>query len=275
MYGVFALFFALSAVLPMLEQKGFVTQVLYENAPTVLSFAPFFAVGLFACLKGFRSIGRICDLALPVFVVCYAVLMLLALPYADLSELLPAGQNGAGILRGWVYGLTRYTDCLYPLFFLGHFDYEKGGTAKMMGAFAFGTAAAMFFLAVFYGIFSDIAVLQQNALAQVSKYTTAFTLLGRVDLIFIIAMTLLLVFAMCVPLQMCTHCVCESLRCKPALPAFALNLLMLALAVMLNYSFREVQTLYAEKLWIVFAVLCYAVPAAALLLRRKRKGEKK
>ena len=33
------------------------------------------------------------------------------------------------------------------------FDYEKGGTAKMMGAFAFGTAAAMFFLAVFYGIF--------------------------------------------------------------------------------------------------------------------------
>ena len=85
----------------------------------------------------------------------------------------------------------------------------------------------------------------------------------------------MLVFAMCVPLQMCTHCVCESLRCKPALPAFALNLLMLALAVMLNYSFREVQTLYAEKLWIVFAVLCYAVPAAALLLRRKRKGEKK
>ena len=251
------------------------TQVLYETAPTVLSFAPFFAVGLFACLKGFRSIGRICDLALPVFVVCYAVLMLLALPYADLSELLPAGQNGAGILRGWVYGLTRYTDCLYPLFFLGHFDYEKGGTAKMMGAFAFGTAAAMFFLAVFYGIFSDIAVLQQNALAQISKYTTAFTLLGRVDLIFIIAMTLLLVFAMCVPLQMCTHCVCESLRCKPALPALVLNLLMLALAVMLNYSFREVQTLYAEKLWIVFAVLCYAVPAAALLLRKKRKGEKK
>lgn len=66
---------------------------------------------------------------------------------------------------------------------------------------------------------------------------------------------------------------------KPAVQAraaaFALNLLMLALAVMLNYSFREVQTLYAEKLWIVFAVLCYAVPAAALLLRRKRKGEKK
>ena len=42
-YGAFALYFFASALLPLLEQKNFVLQVLYENASTLLSFAPFFA----------------------------------------------------------------------------------------------------------------------------------------------------------------------------------------------------------------------------------------
>ena len=42
-YGIFALFFALSALLPLMEQKGFVTQIFYENIPSVIAFAPFSA----------------------------------------------------------------------------------------------------------------------------------------------------------------------------------------------------------------------------------------
>ena len=38
-YGIFALFFALSALLPLMEQKGFVTQIFYENIPSVIAFA--------------------------------------------------------------------------------------------------------------------------------------------------------------------------------------------------------------------------------------------
>lgn len=276
-YGLFALFFALSSILPLLEQKGFVTQVLYENAPTILSFAPFFAVGLFACTKGFKSIGRIADVALPVFAICYAALMLLAAPQADFANLLPIGGGGgaAPVVRGWIYGLARYTDCLFPLFFLGHFDYEKGGTAKVMIAFAAGAAATLLFLAVFYAIFADIAMMQQNAVAQISKYTTAYTSLGRIDLLFIIALSLVLVFSLCIPLQMCTHCARTAFGCKPLIPAIAVNVVLLVLAAVLNYSFREVQTVFAEYMWLAFAVICYAVPLAALLLRRKPRESKK
>lgn len=99
-YGIFALFFALSALLPLMEQKGFVTQIFYENIPSVIAFAPFFGVSFFACVKGFKTIGRAADIALPVFATCFAVIILLALPEADFSALLPVGGGGEGIFRG-------------------------------------------------------------------------------------------------------------------------------------------------------------------------------
>lgn len=271
-YGAFALFFAASALLPLLEQKGFVTQVLYENAPSVLSFAPFFALSLFACMRGLKSIGRIADIALPLFAVCFAVLILLALPQADFAALLPLfGRGAAPVLRGWQYGIARYTDCLFPLFFLGHFRTEKGGTAKVMLSFAAGALATLLFLAVFYAVFADIAPLQQNALAQIAKYTTAFTSLGRIDLLPAIALSLVLAFALCIPLQLSTHCACTAIGCRPLWPALAVNGALLALTIFFNYSFREVQAAFAEVLWPVFGVFCYLVPLLALLLRREKR----
>lgn len=54
-----------------------------------------------------------------------------------------------------------------------------------------------------------------------------------------------------------------------------MNVVLLVLAAVLNYSFREVQTVFAEYMWLAFAVICYAVPLAALLLRRKPRESKK
>lgn len=271
-YGIFALFFALSALLPLMEQKGFVTQIFYENIPSVIAFAPFFGVSFFACVKGFKTIGRAADIALPVFAACFAVIILLALPEADFSALLPVGGGGEGIFRGSLYGLNWYTECLYPLFFLGHFEREKGAWRKVGLSFLLGGAALLLFLGTFYGIFADIAVQQQNAIAQISKYTTAFTSLGRIDLLFIFALALVLVFALCIPAQLCVHCACRALGgVNPLLPAAALNLLLLVFIVFFKYSYLELQTFFTQSLWYVFAFFAYVLPAAALLLRKEAR----
>ena len=271
-YGIFALFFALSALLPLMEQKGFVTQIFYENIPSVIAFAPFFGVSFFACVKGFKTIGRAADIALPVFATCFAVIILLALPEADFSALLPVGGGGEGIFRGSLYGLNWYTECLYPLFFLGHFKREKGAWRKVGLSFLLGGAALLLFLGTFYGIFADIAVQQQNAIAQISKYTTAFTSLGRIDLLFIFALALVLVFALCIPAQLCVHCICKALGgIGPLLPAAALNLLLLVFIVFFKYSYLELQTFFTQSLWYVFAFFAYVLPAAALLLRKETR----
>ena len=269
-YGLFALFFAFSALLPLMEQKGFVAQVFYENIPSFIAFAPLFGVSFFACVKGFKTIGRAADIALPVFAVCFAVILLLALPEADFSALLPVG--GDGVFRGSLYGLNWYTECLYPLFFLGHFEREKGAWWKAGLSFLCGAAATLGFLAIFYGIFADIAVRQQNAIAQISKYTTSFTSLGRIDLLFIFALALVLVFALCIRAQLSVHCACKALGgVNPLLPAAALNILLLVLIVFFKYSYLELQTFFTRSLWPVFIIFAYVLPAAALLLRKKAR----
>ena len=269
-YGLFALFFAFSALLPLMEQKGFVAQVFYENIPSFIAFAPLFGVSFFACVKGFKTIGRAADIALPVFAVCFAVILLLALPEADFSALLPVG--GDGVFRGSLYGLNWYTECLYPLFFLGHFEREKGAWWKAGLSFLCGAAATLGFLAIFYGIFADIAVQQQNAIAQISKYTTSFTSLGRIDLLFIFALALVLVFALCIPAQLSVHCACKALGgVNPLLPAAALNILLLVLIVFFKYSYLELQTFFTRSLWPVFIIFAYVLPAATLLLRKKAR----
>ncbi len=276
LYGLFGLFFALSALLPLMEQKNFVTVELYENVPPVISFAPFFALCFFACTKGFKSIGRVADIALPVFVFCFAAILLLALPQADFAALLPIGASGAkGIFGGALQGLNWYTDCLYPLFFLGHFEYEKGAAGKVLGSYAAGSAAVLVFLAVFYGTYSDIAILQYNTLAQISKYATAGTSLGRVDLLFVFSLVLVLIFYCCVPVQMCVHCISKAIGCPPVWPAAVVNLLLLAFTIFFNYSFAELQTVFTQKLWFVFALFAYVLPVCSLLLRRTANSPQK
>ena len=57
------------------------------------------------------------------------------------------------------------------------------------------------------------------------------------------------------------------------LPAAAVNILLLALTVFFNYSFLELQTLFTQRLWFLFALFAYALPAAALLLKRRGAHE--
>ncbi len=268
-YLLFALFFAFSALLPILEQRGFVLQVFYENVPSFLSFLPFFLVSLFACAKGLRSMGRAADLALPVFAVCFGVLFLMAVTEGEYAALLPLFGAGTGILRGGAFGLPWYAGGAYMLFFLGNFRCEKGAAGKILLSYAAGALAVLAFLAAFYAIFSDIALLQQNALAHLSKYATAFTSLGRIDLFFVFALTLVLLFALCIPLQMSVHCICTALSCKPLVPALAINALLLALTLFFNQSYLEIQTLMTQKLWIVYAFFAMILPYVTLFLRRK------
>lgn len=91
------------------------------------------------------------------------------------------------------------------------------------------------------------------------------------DYLFIFAIALVMIFRLCVPVQMCVHCVCKTLGCKPLIPSAVINVLLLALTIFFNYSFLELQTLFTQKLWFIFALFAYLLPAAALLLKRRER----
>ena len=274
LYVLLALFLLFSAALPVLEQKIFVMQVLYENVPSLLSFTPFFAVCCFACVKGLKTIGRIADISLPVFALAFTALILLALPHADLGALQPAGAAGVrGIFTGSLFGLPWFTECLFPLLFLGHFRYEKGGMWKVLASFAAGAGAVLLYLAVFYGIFEELSILSQYPLAHIAKYSTIYTTLGRADFLFIFSIALVCIFYLCIPVQLSVHCFRKAFpHLAPVFPAAGANLLLLVLAIVFNYSFNAVQTFMMRYAFPVFLLFCYALPLLSLLLRKKPKA---
>ena len=274
-YCVLALFLLFAALLPVLEQRIFVTQVLYENEPSVLAFTPFFIVSFYAGMRGLKTLGRAADIALPLFAVSFTVLLLLAAPHADLGALLPVGRTGTGLYRGALYGLNWYADCIAPLFFLGNFKPEKKQFAKVGIAFAAGAAAVLLFLALFYGVFEDIAVLRQNSVAHISKYTTSFTSLGRIDFLFVFCLTIIQIFNLCVPVQLSTYCLRTALPRLPAVVfAAGTNLALLLSMFLLQDSFLDVQDFITQKMWAVFLAFCYILPVAAhLLCGRKRRAD--
>lgn len=217
---LFAVFFIVAAALPIMEQKSFVLTVFYENVPSFISFAPFFALSLFASIKGIKSIGRMADVLMPIFVVSFAAIIVFSLPEAEFGELLPvlSATPPSKLFHSSYTSLSWYTDCVFLLFFMGHYRYEKGSTLKVMISYGVGAVLTLVFLAVFYDIFGSIALRQQYTLSQISKYTTTFSSLGRIDFVFIYALTLVLVFYLMLPLVLCVHCVKKTIGCKALYP---------------------------------------------------------
>lgn len=150
-YGLFAVFFIVAAALPIMEQKSFVLTVFYENVPSFISFAPFFALSLFASIKGIKSIGRMADVLMPVFVVSFAAIIVFSLPEAEFGELLPvlSATPPSKLFHSSYTSLSWYTDCVFLLFFMGHYRYEKGSTLKVMISYGVGAVLTLVFLAVF------------------------------------------------------------------------------------------------------------------------------
>ena len=272
-YGLFAVFFIVAAALPIMEQKSFVLTVFYENVPSFISFAPFFALSLFASIKGIKSIGRMADVLMTIFVVSFAAIIVFSLPEAEFGELLPvlSATPPSKLFHSSYTSLSWYTDCVFLLFFMGHYRYEKGSTLKVMISYGVGAVLTLVFLAVFYAIFGSIALRQQYTLSQISKYTTTFSSLGRIDFVFIYALTLVLVFYLMLPLVLCVHCVKKTIGCKALYPALAVNGILFLFVMLFTRSFNAMQKFMTQKMGLFFILFCYVVPLLAWFLRKEKK----
>ena len=183
------LFLLYCALLPILEQKLFVQSIFYDTLPSLIAFAPFFIFSAYLCAKQLSSLGRVWDIIAPISIVGFFGIIVLAVGNADFGALMPVGAGGGkAFLRGTAYTMLWFYDSLLVLMLMGRFEYKKGMAWKAAVFYLVGAAAVLFFLAVFYGIFSDIAIRQIFAFAKISRYFSAITVLGRIDYIFIYAL---------------------------------------------------------------------------------------
>jgi len=274
-FGALACFFAFCAILPLYEQKLFVQSTFYDTLPSTLSFAPFFLLSSFLCFYPIAKQGRMWDLLAPLFLVGYLGIAVFAWGEADFAALLPVGSSGASaVFKGAVFTQAWYFDAPLVLMLAGKYEYRKGLALKGTLCYAAGMLLVLLFLALFYGVFSEIALRQYFALAKISKYFSGITVLGRIDYLFIFMAALVLIFYGVMPLQACTECLGALFRdSKPARIVLTLcvNTAIFALSLFADYTYRASQDLIAGTLRWVFPPLCLSLPVLAVLLGRKHE----
>ena len=275
LYALFAVYYLLASVLPLLDFEKFVYAVYFDTAPTTFSFGFFFLVSAFVSTKGIKAVGRCADLCLFLFLLPFIALLLMSLFEADFTTLLPFfGTKTSQNLRAVLKTMPHFSDValLLPLFL--HFRYEKGDGKKIMAGYGVGAGLCLLFFAVFFGIFSTIAPREHYAFSKIAQYFPALSVVGRIDLVFVYLLSATLLFYTALPLAYATELTSSlfSTR-KRVLPSFLIHLSAFFFVLFFNRSYDAFYRFFSGPLSPVFIVISYLLPCFCLFLPKTTKKE--
>lgn len=274
-YGVFALLFMLVTLYGIFEQKLYVHAIFYDTVPSLMVFLPFFAFAVYAGSKGFANVGRSADICLPIFVVCFSVIIIMAFPEARFSHLLPVLKTPAkNVFGGALSSFFRFVEPCWLLMFMGHFKYKKGDAAKLTVSYIGGCALVLLCLAMFYGIYGDIAPSRNFAVSKISLFFSGIDIIGRIDLIALYVLEIVMLFALALNIQLAVHCVnkCTGYDNKNII-SLAVNAVLLILLVVCDHYFNAISEVYYRWMWIALVIFAIIIPLLAWALRRRGRRE--
>lgn len=268
-FFLFFVYFFLKAYLPIMEQKDYIEQTLYETDPTFLIFFPFFVISAYLSVKPLRTLGRAADLLAGVTVVSFLLLFFLSLGQADFSALLPVGAQGTKIFTASYYTLSWFGDGAYFLFMIGTFRKEKRGLIKLFAGYLGAVLFTLFFLAMFYASFTSIADRQDYALNEMAKYSAVILAVGRFDFIAIFLFLGVGVFSISMPLYFSTYAFRQVFPFKQSpWPAVIVNGAMLAFVFFSTHYYVSVRELYLQWFGIPVLLFSYLVPLLTAAFRK-------
>ena len=270
-YALFALFFLMSAIIPISEQQLLVHDAFYDTLPSLEIFIPFFVFSVYAGVKSFTNVGRCADLCLPVFIFCTAAFLLMSLEGADFTNLMPVLKQPFSKVAGLsLSSLFRFSDSAFLLLFLGHYKYKKGDAAKMTIAYVLGGLVVADFLVMFYCVYGRLAPTRSFALSNISVFFPAISYVGRIDLFLLYAFDIVALFAIVLNIQAFVHCLCKAFNKNVRIIYSVIaNAVLIALTFIFNNKFFPLQQAAAKWFWIPAAVFAYLIPLLAWTLRRK------
>lgn len=272
LFGLYALYFLLSSLLPVLEQNLLLRSAFYDTVPSLLISGTFYVLALYFCAKPLRCLGRCADVAVPLSLFALVALIGLSLSSADFGALSPALQSSPRtLLTAGSHALPRFAECAYPLFFLGRFRYEKGLALKVTLSYLAGAALTLFFLCDFFAVYSVLSPRQSSAISKIGRYFSGIDTIGRIDLLFVYLLSFGMLFAILLPVRLSTECLRIACGAKDNAPPFYLgvNLALLALNAVFYYAIPEAEALLSRYLFPLFLLFAYLLPPLAWALRRR------
>ena len=273
-YFILGAYLLFSSVLPVTEHRLYTQNTMYDTLPTILIFIPFFFFSGYAAAKGLQCAGRAADVSPLLFLVSVPVLLFMSVASADFTALLPIGSAGAGkIFNASAHVLSWCSDAGWVLVFLGNVRVEKNFLCKTGISYACGAGVVLLFLAVFYGIFSTVAMNESFAVVKIARYYNALKTLGRIDYLFIYILSLVQLFALTLPIQLSAYTMRKAFNADmPPLFSAIVNGVLLLVVLFTAKSFPSLERTINGYLFPVFLVFANALPLLCPLLLL---GEKK
>ena len=269
--SLYFVYFMLKAIVPLGEQKDYVELTLYTLMPSQLYFLPFFAVAFYFCLKYLRVIGRSADVLWILTAVGILILFALSIPNAEFEAVLPIGANGiTNILKGSYSTLNWYGDCVYLMFFIGEFKYKNKDGIKIFISYLVAAVAVIFFMIIFYSVFTSIAFRQRFALTEISKYTAVINNIGRFDYVGIVFILFSNAFALSLPLFFS----CRILNyifgiTKKWIAPIIVIAIQLGIMVLLTEYYASIESFIENYAGVYFLILGNIFPIIAAFLKNK------
>lgn len=270
-YGLFALFFLICTVIPLFEQKVYVHAIFYDTLPSLTVFLPFFIFSVYAASKGLKNIGRSADICLPIFVISLLFIFAMSVLEVKWDNFLPVLTTPANkVFGGSLLTAYRFFEPAWLLMFMGHFKYKKGDAAKITLSYAGGALIVLFFLAVFYGVYGDIAVSRQFAVSKISLFFPAIDIVGRIDLIALYGLEVVMLFALVINIQFAVYCICKCTGYNNrAVISAAVNAVLFIMIIVLDNRLNDLFTVWSKWMWIVLIIFANIIPLLAWTMRRR------
>ncbi len=272
-YGGYGAVFLLAAVLPLLDLEKFVYAVFYDTSPTLFSFAAFFIFSAFFCVKGVKSVGRVGDLSLFLFLFPFLALIVMSLIEADITNLLPFFERPfRDTLAGITYTAPHFIDVLLLLPLIVNLRFEKGDGVKIGVGYGVGALFSLLFFAVFYGVYSTIALRKHYAFAKIAQYFPVLSVVGRIDLLFVYMLCVVLFFYVATPLRNGVDFISSASGVESkTLLSFLINLAAFLFVLFCNRFYDRIYNFFGNYLFPVFWVFTL-LPLALLLFTKKEEN---
>lgn len=274
-YLLFAIFFAVKAFFPILEQKIYVENTLYEILPNDITFYPFFFVSVFVCLGGLKIIGRCADISIWFFFSGMFLIFFLSVGSVDLSNILPIFNKPLyKLINASFRSLLWHMDSLYMVIMLGHFRPEPLYKTKITASYAASSLIVLIFTIFFIGVFGPIASSQDFAMGQISIFSVTITNLGRFDYIAEFILLFLQIYAVILPVFFSTKCLERTLGTKKAvIPCLIVNGLIIITMIIFGNRPFNVLNFTQNYLSCFFAGMLVLTPIVLLFTQKETVNE--
>jgi len=236
----------------------------------------------FALSKGMQPLARTNQLLSAIIAVSLIAILILPSRQANLSELLPVGQSGAGkIATCALKNGFWFSDYVFLYFVLDGIHVKKRTFLPILGFFGIGATLTVFMYVLFTGLFGNMAQYTDLAMSKVSQFVVTSAVNGRIDWLFVTIWTLSVFIKISVftfSLYKCLTYLFQYNRCKFNLPLglVATSAILLPLFV----TVKHLSQIVTNYLRYPFYVVQYLLPLTMPLLvkvanvKNKTKQEK-